>query len=176
MRIAGICFFLFLTQTIHAYGQYNCFGQEDSIYIYKNTVDPADLRVGQFIRFHFIVTCDGPDYSPANNPTMDSILGVLKKDTMVVWEIAAHSDCRATKEYNERLTTGRAKVVWEYLISNGISQSRLTYQGYGESKLLNNCACEPNDTGPGSNCTEAEHSQNRRYELTIIKLLNSNEK
>ena len=48
------------------------------------------------------------------------------------------------------------------LINKGISASRLTAKGYGETQLLNNCA---NDI----KCTELEHQINRRTEFLIIE-------
>lgn len=171
MRIAIVSVIFFALSISVTYSQ--CYDCEDSIFVDTSTVDFGHLRVGQYIRFNLIFGCDYPEYSPSNNPTIDTLLFVLRKNPMTVWEVGAYSDCRASREYNERLTTGRARFVWELLIEKGISQSRLTYHGYGENKLLNNCGCEPNDEGPGANCTEAEHQVNRRYELTIIKMLDS---
>jgi outer membrane protein OmpA-like peptidoglycan-associated protein len=101
---------------------------------------------------------------------------MIRKNPGTVWEIGAHTDCRASKDYNLRLSEGRAHAIYDYMVAKGADTTRLTYHGYGETKLLNNCGCEPNDQGPGANCTEAEHAVNRRYELTLVKILDSNEK
>jgi outer membrane protein OmpA-like peptidoglycan-associated protein len=52
-------------------------------------------------------------------------------------------------------------------MKNGISGARLIAAGYGERKLVNNCACEGNVK---SNCTEQQHQLNRRTEFKILKL------
>jgi outer membrane protein OmpA-like peptidoglycan-associated protein len=44
---------------------------------------------------------------------------------------------------------------------------RITGKGYGETKLLNNCACEGKVQ---SACSEEEHAKNRRTEFIITKL------
>jgi outer membrane protein OmpA-like peptidoglycan-associated protein len=82
-------------------------------------------------------------------------------------DIRSHTDCRATAAYNERLSDNRAKSTRQYLIKNGISADRLTAKGYGESRLVNDCGCEPaND----SNCSEAEHQLNRRSEFIVTSI------
>jgi outer membrane protein OmpA-like peptidoglycan-associated protein len=47
------------------------------------------------------------------------------------------------------------------VVSQGIDRSRITGKGYGETVLLNECA-------DGVNCTEAQHSINRRTEMKVI--------
>jgi outer membrane protein OmpA-like peptidoglycan-associated protein len=51
--------------------------------------------------------------------------------------------------------------VVDYLIKKGISSSRLTAQGYGESELVNEC-------DDSVKCSEVEHQQNRRTEFKIL--------
>ena len=56
-----------------------------------------------------------------------------------------------------------------FVIKQGIDKSRISGKGYGESKLLNSCACE-GKVKP--NCSEDEHAKNRRTEFIIVKLKN----
>ena len=65
------------------------------------------------------------------------------------------------------LSDRRAKSTMAWLVEKGISKSRLTAKGFGESELLNNCPCEPTNQ---SNCSEEEHQLNRRSEFIITKL------
>ena len=44
---------------------------------------------------------------------------------------------------------------------------RIVGRGYGESRLLNNCACEGKVK---SACPEEEHMKNRRTEFIITRL------
>lgn len=95
------------------------------------------------------------------------ILDVLQQHPTMEIAIRSHTDCRQTAKYNMALSDRRAKSTMEWLIKNGIDKKRLTAQGFGESQLLNNCACEPTNE---STCSEAEHQLNRRSEFIITKL------
>lgn len=97
---------------------------------------------------------------------LDKIVKVLMDNPTIHVELGSHTDCRASYIYNETLSTNRAKAAVEYLVSRGISASRLTWKGYGESVLRVNCPCEGTVK---SYCSEAEHQQNRRTEFKITK-------
>lgn len=94
---------------------------------------------------------------------IDTKLYKLMKDTPGVRvEISAHTDSRGSKSSNQSLSERRAQSVVNYLVSKGISRSRLVAKGYGESKLKNKCA-------DGVTCTEAEHAVNRRTEFRVLR-------
>ncbi|HNP33889.1 MAG TPA: OmpA family protein [Flavobacterium sp.] len=76
-------------------------------------------------------------------------------------EVSSHTDSRASFEYNQVLSQNRANAAVDYLVSQGIDRSRLKGVGYGETKLLNECA-------DGVNCTEEQHQLNRRTEMKVI--------
>lgn len=77
-------------------------------------------------------------------------------------EIASHTDSRGSKESNRSLSERRAQSVTNYLISKGINASKITSNGYGESRLLNRCA-------DGVSCTERDHRVNRRTQFRVIE-------
>lgn len=95
------------------------------------------------------------------------IVEVMKQYPDMHIDVRSHTDCRQTEKYNEALSDRRAKSTIAWLVKNGIDRNRLTGKGYGESKLVNDCACEPNNQ---SNCTEEQHQRNRRSEFIIISL------
>lgn len=97
---------------------------------------------------------------------LDKIVKVLIDNPTIHIELGSHTDCRASYAYNEKLSTNRAKSAVEYIVSRGISASRLTWKGYGESQLRTNCPCEG---AVKSSCSEYEHQQNRRTEFKITK-------
>jgi len=68
---------------------------------------------------------------------------------------------RGNDDYNLKLSQRRADAAVNYLVSKGISRSRLVAKGYGETRLLNHC-------GNGVNCSEEQHQENRRTEIKII--------
>ena len=95
------------------------------------------------------------------------ILDVLEQNPTMEIDVRSHTDCRQTAKYNMSLSDRRAKSTIAWLVEKGINKSRLTGRGYGESQLVNNCACEPTNE---SNCTEEQHQANRRSEFIITKL------
>lgn len=111
---------------------------------------------------------DSFDLRPASKVILDSLYNILMKHPYIVIELASHTDCRATAGYNITLSEKRAQAVVDYLVEKGIPSDRLVAKGYGESQLVNRCACEA-DTGSGINCTEEEHQQNRRTTFKILR-------
>lgn len=98
---------------------------------------------------------------------LDKIVNVMKENPHMVIELGSHTDCRGSAASNLSLSDKRAKSSAAYIVSKGIEKTRIYGKGYGESKLVNSCACE----GPvKSTCSEEEHSQNRRTEFRIVKL------
>lgn len=98
---------------------------------------------------------------------LDKIVEVMKKYPKMIIELGAHTDCRGAAAANLKLSSARAKASAAYIIKKGIDKNRITGRGYGESKLLNTCACEGKTL---SNCAEEEHAKNRRTEFIIVKL------
>lgn len=97
---------------------------------------------------------------------LDKIVKIMRDNPTMEIELGSHTDCRARWAYNETLSTNRAKAAVEYMVTRGISASRMIWKGYGESKPVNGCACEPTNDSP---CSEQEHQMNRRTEFTILK-------
>jgi outer membrane protein OmpA-like peptidoglycan-associated protein len=86
----------------------------------------------------------------------------LEDNPMLKIELNSHTDSRGTAKYNDNLSQARAESVIRFLIRKGIKPNRLIAKGYGETRLVNDCA-------DGVNCTEAEHQQNRRTEFMVVE-------
>lgn len=98
---------------------------------------------------------------------LNKIVKVMQENPSIVIELGSHTDCRSSRAYNMTLSSNRAKASAAYIISKGIPKSRIYGKGYGESKLVNDCACE---MPVKSTCSEGEHQQNRRTEFVIVKM------
>lgn len=94
-------------------------------------------------------------------PELNKLVRFMKDNPSVRVEVGSHTDCRSSAEYNQTLSQNRANASVDYVVSQGIARDRITGKGYGESKLLNECA-------DGVNCTEAQHAINRRTEMKVI--------
>ena len=98
---------------------------------------------------------------------LQKVLAVLNKYPTMHIDIRSHTDCRGPASYNEKLSDRRAQSTRKYLISKGINEERLTAKGYGESRLVNDCGCEPTNV---SSCSQEEHQLNRRSEFIITSI------
>ncbi len=88
---------------------------------------------------------------------LDQVASYLKSNAGIGLIIEGHCDDRGSVEYNRSLGERRALSVKDYLVGNGIEQSRIQTISYGEEK--------PAVTGSG----EAVWSKNRRAELVAAR-------
>ena len=69
--------------------------------------------------------------------------------------IEGHTDSIGTEEYNLDLSRRRARAVFEFLVSQGVDENRLSSEGYGESRPV------------ADNSTDEGRQKNRRVDLVI---------
>lgn len=98
---------------------------------------------------------------------LDKIIEVMNLYPEMFIELGSHTDCRGNAAANAKLSAARAKSSVDYIVKKGINKMRITSKGYGESKLLNDCACEGKKV---TNCAEDDHAINRRTEFLITKM------
>ena len=91
---------------------------------------------------------------------LDKVVQVMNEYPELLIEAGSHTDSRGKDKYNMKLSEKRAKATVDYIVSKGIDASRITYQGYGETQLVNACS---ND----AKCSDKEHQLNRRTEFNI---------
>ena len=99
--------------------------------------------------------------TPASKRVIDETLLPILNGKAVNIEIMSHTDSRGNDDYNMSLSQQRANSVVNYLVSKGISRSRLSAKGYGETRLNNRCS-------NGVECSESQHQRNRRTEFRIL--------
>lgn len=84
------------------------------------------------------------------------LLQLLSKNPTLKIEISGHTDNIGSSEHNRELSKNRAKAVYEYLISQNIATSRLSYAGYGFDKPIDD------------NSTVIGRANNRRTEFKVM--------
>lgn len=94
---------------------------------------------------------------PESETELDKLVSFLNKNETLHIEIGGHTDNVGSKEYNQRLSENRAKSVYDYLVSKGISADRLQYKGYNFEQPI------------ASNDTEEGRAKNRRTEFKVTK-------
>jgi outer membrane protein OmpA-like peptidoglycan-associated protein len=92
---------------------------------------------------------------------LDKLAIFLQKNENIKIELSSHTDSRSSTKFNDELSQKRAQSCVNYLIAKGINQNRIIAKGYGERKLLNNCSDK-------NQCSEEDHSLNRRTEIKIL--------
>jgi len=91
---------------------------------------------------------------------LNGLLRIMHENPTLIIELASHTDSRGNDDYNLNLSQQRAQAAVDYLVSRGISRSRMEAKGYGETRLIYG--------KEGAPCTEAQHQLNRRTEFTIL--------
>lgn len=96
---------------------------------------------------------DKTDILPSSQPQIDQVLQLLTDDPALNLAIGGHTDNSGDKGHNQRLSEGRAQSVVAALVAKGISPSRLTAKGFGDSQPV------------AGNDSEEGKARNRRVEL-----------
>ncbi|MBC9813218.1 PD40 domain-containing protein [Crocinitomicaceae bacterium CZZ-1] len=109
---------------------------------------------------------DKSDIRPDAQIELDKIVKIMNDNPTLTIELGSHTDCRASMQYNLSLSDRRAKSSANYIKKRITNPSRIYGKGYGETKLVNDCACEGDIV---SDCTEEQHQENRRTEFRIVK-------
>ncbi len=87
---------------------------------------------------------------------LNQLVGLLRSYPDLRVEIGGHTDDVGKESYNQNLSMKRARSVYNYLVSKGISANQLSYKGYGELLPI------------ATNKTAEGRAQNRRTEFKII--------
>ncbi len=137
--------------------------QKDSVIELDFILDPIPTEEVEFVLEGIYYDLDKYDLRRRSMEILDSMVVILKNNPGITIELASHTDSRAPADYNITLSQKRAQTCVTYLVKNGINKERLTAVGYGETKLVNDCA-------DGVECTEEEHQQNRRTTFRVLKM------
>lgn len=91
---------------------------------------------------------------------LNKLVQILQRNPTMKIKIESHTDNKGSDAYNLKLSDQRAKSTMQYIISKGISGSRLEARGYGESQPKVDC---------GEGCTAEQDAINRRSEFIITQ-------
>ena len=88
---------------------------------------------------------------------LDLIGDIMKEYKDSNFHIEGHTDSVGSAKLNQGLSESRAKAVLDYLVSKGVTSSRLTSKGYGEDNPI------------ASNRTRRGRQQNRRVDIKLAE-------
>ena len=94
--------------------------------------------------------------SPGFRDLLDRVAGSLRQYPNSLIDVYGHTDTTGSATTNQRLSEQRAQAVANYLISQGVSSSRVRWMGFGETRLK---------VSTGDNVNEP---LNRRVEVKIV--------
>lgn len=95
---------------------------------------------------------------PESKIELQKLIDFLNENPKVAIEIGGHTDNVGDDKSNQSLSENRAKTVYDFLVSNKINPSRLSFKGFGETKPV------------GDNTTEEGRQDNRRTEFRVTRL------
>ncbi|MCB0667921.1 MAG: OmpA family protein [Saprospiraceae bacterium] len=92
---------------------------------------------------------------PESIPVLNQIVDILGRYEDYGLAISGHTDATGDTYKNLSLSESRAKACYDYLISRGVSEDRLSYVGFGETRPI------------ATNATDEGRRLNRRVEFEI---------
>lgn len=117
------------------------------------------LETGQVIRINNIFfEFAKADLKEESFSELNRLVKLMEQNPAMEIALGGHTDNVGSEESNLKLSTDRSKSVLDYLVSKGITASRISSAGYGKSKPV------------AENETEEGRALNRRVEFTIVKL------
>lgn len=131
-------------------------GTLDKPFLFEVPLQPVVQGSRMILRNVFFETAKY-DLKSQSFTELDKLVTFLKQNPGIRARIEGHTDNVGTEAYNLQLSENRARSVYEYLVSKGISANRLEYKGYGFSQPI------------ADNETEEGRSLNRRTECSIIE-------
>lgn len=117
----------------------------------------APLKKDQVVRINNVFFKDRTaEITEASYPELNRFYQFLKLNKKVIIEIDGHTDNQGIAEENQKLSIAQAKAIFDFLISKGIKEKRLSYKGFGQSRPIS------------FNSTDEGKKQNNRIEFIII--------
>lgn len=95
---------------------------------------------------------------PQFRATLDQVSTSLRQYPSSLIDVYGHTDSTGSDAFNQTLSENRARTVANYLVSQGVTSTRVRSQGFGETMPV------------ASNDTVEGRSKNRRVEIKIVPI------
>jgi OmpA-OmpF porin, OOP family len=126
--------------------------QSDSIHVEESVFRAGTTYILSHVYFDF----EKSILRPESYNELDKIVDFLKSEPLIHINICGHTDNVGTNTYNNMLSEMRAKSVFEYFYSKGISVSRMKFSGKGSKQPID------------ENDSESGRQRNRRVEIEFF--------
>lgn len=126
------------------------------------TLDPFEVIITEteVILNNVYFDFDKSNITSQGATELDKLVKVMNDNPKMIIFVKSHTDSKGSAAYNLKLSEQRAQSTVQYVISKGIESERISGKGFGNAEPKIAC---------GTDCTEEQHSQNRRSEFIIIK-------
>ncbi len=152
---------LFSKTEIQGFGELNFKGSNGrKVVIYYNQKISYQIRnskVGENIKINNLNFEPGSEILlPGSIPILKDLLDIMNEFPKLVIAIEGHICCDVNDVTN--LSGSRAKVVYDFLVRNGIKPERLAHKGFGSTKPIY----------PLSEQNDMQQVSNRRVEIRVV--------
>lgn len=121
---------------------------------------PPGFKNNMFYRY-FLFNSNETVLQDTCKEKIDIVIEKMKENPTYKVEIQSHTDVTGKPQSNLTLSKTRAMVITEYMVSKGITKTRINSLGLGDKFPIIKCE--------DGNCTAAEILLNRRTEFKLIK-------
>jgi outer membrane protein OmpA-like peptidoglycan-associated protein len=122
-------------------------------------LDIKKIKTGSTIQVKSLFfIADSTTIEKSSYVVLDEILNFLKENKNVKVEIGGHTNGIPAHAYCDKISSERAKAVFDYLVSKGVPKEQLTAKGYGKRNLLT------------TDTTIEGRKKNQRVELKILSI------
>ncbi len=120
-------------------------------------LDVKKINVGEAYKLNDILfATNSADLTESSKNVILDFAAFLHENQRVTVSIHGHTDTEGDATLNMKLSTERAKAVYDFIVKSGIAAGRISYKGFGQSKPV------------ALNDTEEGKSKNRRTEFVVI--------
>lgn len=122
-------------------------------------LDIKKINIGSTIQIKTLnFKADTSAIDKSSYPVLEELYTFLKENKSIKLEIGGHTNGIPSHEYCDKLSSTRAKAVYDYLLTRGIDPNRISYKGYGKRKRI------------ASDSTAEGRNKNQRVEVKVISL------
>ena len=115
----------------------------------------SDSGIQVYLKNDILFATGSSELTPASMQTLSDLNRVLKKYPKNRIVVQGYTDSTGSDAINNKLSTQRAKAVYDFLLGSGLKTMSITYVGYGSSNPI------------ATNSTAEGRAQNRRVVLQI---------
>jgi type IX secretion system PorP/SprF family membrane protein len=131
--------------------------KQDSIAVAANAGNIShEPLVLEKATLHFNFAFNSSSLDESATAYLDDLADALQDNPELNIRLVGHTDNVGSDKFNLRLSRHRAQTLKDYLVSQGVGETRISIEGRGMQEPLN------------GNETEEERAVNRRVELTIL--------